>query len=1101
MKLLIKYLSKLSLGPILIGLAGFVIFVSVEILYQLSDLIVRNRVSFFVLMRILYYYFPYFVSMGIPVGILLAIFWVLSQLSSTHEIIALQVHGISLKVLIVPFLIIAAILSFATYLLVDSIVPSYNYKADQVISRYVYRKPELFISENVITKVDENQYLYVKRYDRQNGILENIVLFRNEPAEEEIVTAKKVYKEKDKWYMQDGRIYRVDKEGMLRFDVKFEKLELDIKQDVETIMRVGKTPKSMKGSELKDRIKTLEKLGIDPAPWVVELHSRYSTSLGPLIIVLVGIPTSLMFNLKSKSWGAILTFVIIVLYQGSGAWISAMGKERLLNPILSAWLPNIFFSAVGLVLFLILDTRISYFVREKLSRFFAIAIFCFLLSFSSVVFPKTNLAVTSNHVEYFGKTLVFSGEVKVIYQDVEITCQELILNINESGNVDKLFAKGDVKYIKKDTLIRSQSLLYVFSEESVKMLSIYGKTVYEEEGKKHVVYFGSPALDGEKGQYLLKRAFLTTCELEKPHYRLQAVDVEIKENEYLVAYNAILYILSIPTIYIPVYFQSLKEGPDPFAVMFGFEKDKGLNLETSYNMQMKDGRIRATVGWRKLFVEPLNYSKLELEKEFSNAKWTLSYQIEERQLLPPSYSLNNVVSFEDRLNSSIRVYLTNDRNYFEYKINPIPGFVGYISRLKYLDRTTWYLPSLSVRNLQYKADNLVFKVGSLSHQSTVSYISGSLFDHLSEISSTGRFNASFTLTLPKPLRNLETAFVGYYSIKQTEFQKGSYLQVDSRLPFRTAKVASNWLEFSVDNTVFAGFRMAYDDFDYRISQLFNPKLTFKPLGFFSFSTGFERLGVFASDDYRYFSNSQERAKITFNAKLNVPTTLFDASTSYDLISQLWDDLVLKSSSVFRVGPVNLTTFTTTIYKIEAGYFERTDYNIELTYLTLRHTTEFSYYYNKNVPVDMIKNTLRITGREFYQLKQPDIRVSYTVGLQPLVLLLIDGRGRFKVNETSHEFSFLYVAGSGALNLSYKLSEMDPSISLALDAKLRPFSIKSLGLKVEKDLHCWGLIFEGKFAIDPSFSVQKLSLTFFIKEFPKKSFTVDLYTGEFDLNVF
>lgn len=110
--ILTKYIAKLSTGPILIGLAGFVVFVSVEVLYQLSDLIVRHRVGVLVLLRVLYYYLPYFVALGIPVGVLLAIFWVLSQLSTDHELMALQVHGISLKVLIMPFLLISILLSF-----------------------------------------------------------------------------------------------------------------------------------------------------------------------------------------------------------------------------------------------------------------------------------------------------------------------------------------------------------------------------------------------------------------------------------------------------------------------------------------------------------------------------------------------------------------------------------------------------------------------------------------------------------------------------------------------------------------------------------------------------------------------------------------------------------------------------------------------------------------------------------------------------------------------------------------------------------------------------------------------------------------------------
>lgn len=104
MKILTKYLLKLSAVPFLIGLGGFIIFVSIEILYQLSDLIVRHRVGIGKLFLLLYYYLPYFVAMGVPVGVLLSIFWTFSKLSEDRELMAIQVHGISQKNLIVPFL-------------------------------------------------------------------------------------------------------------------------------------------------------------------------------------------------------------------------------------------------------------------------------------------------------------------------------------------------------------------------------------------------------------------------------------------------------------------------------------------------------------------------------------------------------------------------------------------------------------------------------------------------------------------------------------------------------------------------------------------------------------------------------------------------------------------------------------------------------------------------------------------------------------------------------------------------------------------------------------------------------------------------------------
>jgi len=97
LKILTKYTLKLSLKPFFMGLAGFIVFVSVEWLYQISDYIIRNRVGFSKLLVFIAYNIPYFAVLGIPVGVLFAIFWVISDLYSNREITALLVHGVSSK--------------------------------------------------------------------------------------------------------------------------------------------------------------------------------------------------------------------------------------------------------------------------------------------------------------------------------------------------------------------------------------------------------------------------------------------------------------------------------------------------------------------------------------------------------------------------------------------------------------------------------------------------------------------------------------------------------------------------------------------------------------------------------------------------------------------------------------------------------------------------------------------------------------------------------------------------------------------------------------------------------------------------------------------
>ena len=108
---LIKYIGYQTLGSFFIGLGGFIVFVSLELLYYLSDMIIRYKVGIDKLFLLIYYNLPEFIVMGVPVGVLLGIFWVLSRMRSDNELIALQTHGISLKKLVIPFLILGVVFS------------------------------------------------------------------------------------------------------------------------------------------------------------------------------------------------------------------------------------------------------------------------------------------------------------------------------------------------------------------------------------------------------------------------------------------------------------------------------------------------------------------------------------------------------------------------------------------------------------------------------------------------------------------------------------------------------------------------------------------------------------------------------------------------------------------------------------------------------------------------------------------------------------------------------------------------------------------------------------------------------------------------------
>jgi len=470
LKLLIKYITKKSFGPFLIGLGGFIIFVSVEVLYQLSYIIVKNRVGFDKLLLLIYYYLPYFTAMGIPVGVLLSIFWTISELYEKNELMAFQVHGISLKKLIVPFLLLSVLLSGITYFLNDYLVPKYQVKIDEVMAKYIYKKAhaESYLVEDSIVKYD-NKFIYVGQYNKKEKEMKDVLIIEYQGKVKKITTAEKSVREGNFWYLLNGKFYLVDDNGFMKFDSSFKKLKLEMDRDFGRLISLS-SPQKLSHSELVEVIKSIEDKK-RAAKWIVELHNRYSTALAPIIIILVGLSLSLLFNFTSKSWGVIITFILVVLYQGSGAWISALGKEYLINPVLASWLPDISFGITGLILFIFIDTAFI----QKLREFY-----------SKILVLIAVIIVTST---YFG------SEYKVIANNTYI-------------DNDKATFVGNVEIYEKDSKIAEAATgVYHFDQN---ILELYDATIVKDNGFLNA---STLTLHKDFGQaFYVNRGFFTTDE-------------------------------------------------------------------------------------------------------------------------------------------------------------------------------------------------------------------------------------------------------------------------------------------------------------------------------------------------------------------------------------------------------------------------------------------------------------------------------------------------------------------------------------------------------------------------------------------------------------
>ncbi|MCK4912666.1 MAG: LPS-assembly protein LptD, partial [Candidatus Omnitrophica bacterium] len=179
------------------------------------------------------------------------------------------------------------------------------------------------------------------------------------------------------------------------------------------------------------------------------------------------------------------------------------------------------------------------------------------------------------------------GNVNIKSEDSELSCQEAIYD----SNTNIAHIKGDVKIKKGNSIIYGQDVVYNFNTLNAEMVDlklidppIYGKA---KEGNKIV---------DEK--YLFKKGYVTTCDLEVPHYRLTAKTITVYPEDRVVAKGMVLKVGNTPIFYIPSFVQSLKDDAFKVELIPGKDSDWGLFLLSRwrYNLNSENrGKVHLDV--------------------------------------------------------------------------------------------------------------------------------------------------------------------------------------------------------------------------------------------------------------------------------------------------------------------------------------------------------------------------------------------------------------------------------------------------------------------------------------------------------------------------
>lgn len=346
------YISKKFIGVLFFALVAFSFFFIIVDLVETLDKFIDKQVPKNIVFQYYLFSLPYMVVLIMPIAVLLASLLSIGTLARFNELAAMQTSGISLYRIASPLFVIGIILSAFMFVFGDYVVPVANRNKFEIKRGYIDRVPRQISSKqnNICILQSENERTNIVFFDTETNIAHDVTIQKYSSGK--LLTrldAKQMIQQDGNWLLKDG-IFR-DFQGGSESAEFFSQYKLtNFPFDMQDIKKAQKHPDEMNTRELKKFIYQIIRNGADPQKWLVDLYLKYSFPFSNFVIIFFGIPLATMQKRSGAALGFGISLVICFVFFGLFRTFQAIGHNGLLDPMIAAWVSNIVFGIIGLVL-------------------------------------------------------------------------------------------------------------------------------------------------------------------------------------------------------------------------------------------------------------------------------------------------------------------------------------------------------------------------------------------------------------------------------------------------------------------------------------------------------------------------------------------------------------------------------------------------------------------------------------------------------------------------------------------------------------------------------------------------------------------------------
>lgn len=352
MKLVI-YMFKKFFSIFIGALVFFVLILEVVDIFQNLPSYISRNVSFSQVAKVYFYYLPRCTWYAVPMSVLFATAYMLSDLYAKNELIAVFALGISLFRFTLPLLFASIVMSLGLFFFEDNVVVQ-SESVFNSMKNELLNKEKSLNNENVVIISEDGDVIYKAGFFDYS--LERLytlyVVFRNEDKSLNSVLfadSASWNRDTENWSISNGILY-LEEDGKFKSSSVTDSVTSKLIEPPETFKNSSINVKEVSTKEAREYIAHLEKVGLPCAEEKSEYYKKYAFPFVVFVVVFLAIGLSGKTRTNVLVISLALCIAAFVLFYVTQMITMYLAKFGTIPPVMGAWFPVILFTIISILL-------------------------------------------------------------------------------------------------------------------------------------------------------------------------------------------------------------------------------------------------------------------------------------------------------------------------------------------------------------------------------------------------------------------------------------------------------------------------------------------------------------------------------------------------------------------------------------------------------------------------------------------------------------------------------------------------------------------------------------------------------------------------------